>query len=126
MLSVENDMAGESKPWPIANGKISGDIVLTEDHLWYEVVENYLAMVNRIDDGIVTDFFRIFNGKPLRNARDMIEWVGRRIQLKKAEGDEPGEEPEKLEPGDIDPETGEEVPEEEEPEEEEEEEPEEE
>lgn len=44
-----------------------------------------------------------------------------RAVMKKAEGDEPGEEKEELEPGDINPETGEEVPEkEEEPEEDEE------
>ncbi len=57
----------------------------------------------------------------------MIKDIGKvldRAVMKKAfesisqpsEPPEPGEEPEKLEPGDIDPETGEEVPEEEEPE----------
>jgi hypothetical protein len=45
----------------------------------------------------------------------MVKDIGKvldRAVMKKAEDDEPGEEPEKLEPGDIDPETGEEVPEE--------------
>jgi predicted Ser/Thr protein kinase len=58
--------------------------------------------------------------------RDLDETIKRREEpIAKAEPVEPGEEPEKLEPGDINPETGEEVPEEEEeeiePEEEEEE-----
>lgn len=50
--------------------------------------------------------------------RELDGMMKRQGALAKAEGDEPGEEKEKLEPGDINPETGEEVPEEEEPEDE--------